>query len=208
MATPEQDQLLDHEYDGIREYDNPTPGWWHAIFAASIVFAVFYAAFWHASPMAWSVQEAWQSAQVAEYKRIFGAIGTLNADEETIQRMRGDGRMQAIAKGIFEGNCAACHARDGGGINGVNLTDNFYKNVKALPDIFTTITNGANAGAMPPWGNRLGQNERVIVAAYVANLRGTTPATPKPAEGVEIPLWPPLPPAPAPAPASPQAGAN
>lgn len=190
MATSEQDRLMDHEYDGIREYDNPTPGWWHAIFAASVVFAVFYAAFWHTSPMAWSVQEAWEADQVAEYKRIFGQIGQLNPDEETIQRMRGDTRMMAIAKGTFESNCAACHARDGGGINGVNLTDNFYKNIKALPDLLTTITNGANAGAMPPWENRLSQNERIILAAYVANLRGTTPAAAKGPEGVEIPAWP------------------
>jgi cytochrome c oxidase cbb3-type subunit 3 len=190
MTASEHDKLMDHEYDGIREYDNPTPGWWHAMFAASVVFAIFYAAFWHASPMAWSVEQGWQSAQVAEYKRIFGAIGTLTPDEASIQRMRSDARMQAIAKGIFEGNCAACHARDGGGINGVNLTDDFCKNLKTLPDIFTTITDGANAGAMPPWGNRLGQNERVIVAAYVANLRGTTPGSPKAPEGVEIPPWP------------------
>ncbi|MFN7337509.1 MAG: cbb3-type cytochrome c oxidase N-terminal domain-containing protein, partial [bacterium] len=30
-------RILDHEYDGIREFDNPTPGWWHAIFFASVI---------------------------------------------------------------------------------------------------------------------------------------------------------------------------
>jgi cytochrome c oxidase cbb3-type subunit III len=186
-------RLMEHEYDGIREYDNPTPGWWHAIFIASVVFALFYAMFWHTSPMAWSVQEAWDADQVAEYKRIFGSIGTLKGDEESIQRMRADARMMAIARGTFLANCAACHAPDGGGINGVNLTDDSYKNVKALPDIFTTISKGANAGAMPAWENRLGINERVLMAAYVANLRGTTPGTARAPEGSPIPAFPAVP---------------
>ena len=34
------DQLLDHEYDGIQEYDNPCPGWWHAIFLLTVLFSV------------------------------------------------------------------------------------------------------------------------------------------------------------------------
>jgi cytochrome c oxidase cbb3-type subunit 3 len=186
----EQDRLMEHEYDGIREYDNPTPGWWHAIFLASVVFAVFYAMFWHASPMAWSVQDTWRSAEVEDYQRVFGAMGDLKADQETIQTLMADTRMLAIAKGMFEGNCAACHARDGGGINGVNLTDQFYKNIKLLPDVYTVITRGANAGAMPAWENRMGQNERVLLAAYVAMLRGTSPGAPRAAEGVEIPPWP------------------
>ena len=33
--------LLDHEYDGIREYDNPTPGWWVMLFILTIIFSVF-----------------------------------------------------------------------------------------------------------------------------------------------------------------------
>ena len=37
-----RDQLSGHEYDGIQEYDNPTPGWWVAVFAATVVFSVFY----------------------------------------------------------------------------------------------------------------------------------------------------------------------
>ena len=35
-------RLLDHEYDGIREYDNPLPRWWVGIFWATIVYAVLY----------------------------------------------------------------------------------------------------------------------------------------------------------------------
>ncbi|HET9929555.1 MAG TPA: cbb3-type cytochrome c oxidase N-terminal domain-containing protein, partial [Polyangiaceae bacterium] len=34
--------VLDHEYDGIREYDNPLPRWWVNIFWGSFVFAIGY----------------------------------------------------------------------------------------------------------------------------------------------------------------------
>ena len=37
-----RNELTGHEYDGISEYDNPTPSWWHLIFLASVVFSVFY----------------------------------------------------------------------------------------------------------------------------------------------------------------------
>lgn len=197
MTTPEQERLLDHEYDGIREFDNPTPGWWHLIFFVTVIFSVGYYVFWQHSPLAYSVQEAWEIRQTREFQKIFGAVGELKGDEETIQKMRSDERMLAIAKGMFQANCAACHAKDGGGINGVNLTDNFYKNVKVIPDIFTTITKGANNGAMPSWEQRLSTNQRVLLAAYVANLRGTSPASPKAPEGNEIPSFPAPPPPPA-----------
>jgi cytochrome c oxidase cbb3-type subunit 3 len=64
-----------------------------------------------------------------------------------------------------------------------------WKNVKVLGDVFNVITNGANNGAMPAWGNRLSQNERVILAAYVATLR-EHPVPGRAAEGVEVPPWP------------------
>lgn len=181
--------LLEHEYDGIREYDNPTPAWWHLLFVATIFFSLFYYAYYTFSPMAFSIQEKWERRQVAEYKRIFGALGELKPDQETVLKMMANGQMMAIARGIFEGNCAACHAKDGGGINGVNLTDNFYKNVKVMTDIYGVITNGANAGAMPAQA-AYSKNERLLLAAYVASLRGTKPAAPKAPEGSEIPAWP------------------
>lgn len=184
--------LMDHEYDGIQEFDNPTPGWWHIIFLASVLFSALYYFWYHMSPLSVSVEKAWQNQQLAEYKKIFGSLGELNGDLETIQKMRGDSKLMSVAQGLFESNCSACHARDGGGINGFNLTDDAYKNVKTLPDIFKTITTGANNGAMPSWSAKLTQNERVLVAAYVANLRGTTPARPRPADPAEqkIDPWP------------------
>src|SRR3954451_24423532 len=50
-AAPAEDdaiddsRLMDHAYDGIREYDNPLPGWWSAVFAATFVFAFLYFAY-------------------------------------------------------------------------------------------------------------------------------------------------------------------
>ncbi|MEK7370666.1 MAG: cbb3-type cytochrome c oxidase N-terminal domain-containing protein, partial [candidate division NC10 bacterium] len=50
MDTTDRDRLLDHEYDGIEEYDNPLPGWWVWVFWATIVFSGVYVAFYHVGP--------------------------------------------------------------------------------------------------------------------------------------------------------------
>lgn len=182
---------MQHEYDGIREYDNPTPGWWNWLFALSVFFSLVYWAVYHFDPVARTIHAQWEDAQTAEFARIFGSIGELRPDAATIVRMMHDDRMMAVARGIFAGNCAACHARDGGGISGPNLTDEKYKNIRSLEDFFHVITKGANNQAMPAWENRLSENERIILAAYAASLRGTTPATPKLSEGdISLPPWP------------------
>ncbi|UCD39351.1 MAG: cytochrome C oxidase subunit III, partial [Fidelibacterota bacterium] len=34
-----KDELFDHDFDGIQEFDNDLPGWWKALFYISIVVA-------------------------------------------------------------------------------------------------------------------------------------------------------------------------
>ncbi|MBX3378481.1 MAG: c-type cytochrome [Phycisphaeraceae bacterium] len=183
------DPLTDHEYDGIREFDNPTPGWWYWLFGASVAFSVFYLAFWHFSVAGWTIEEAWSDDQRAEFVRVFGSVGQLKTDDQSILQQIDNPQFMTIAKAAFVGNCSACHAKDGGGLVGVNLCDENYKNIKNPSDIFRVITDGANAGAMPSWKRTFSDNERVILAAYVASLRGTTPANPKAAEGQPIAPW-------------------
>ena len=53
MMEHGEERLMEHEYDGIREYDNPTPGWWHVILLVSVVFSAALQIF-STSPRCWS----------------------------------------------------------------------------------------------------------------------------------------------------------
>jgi cytochrome c oxidase cbb3-type subunit 3 len=139
--------------------------------------------------MSSSERDIWAKAQVAEYTRLFGKLGDLKNDEPTILKLQAMPDMMQVAQGMFETNCAQCHAKNGSGINGVNLTDDHYKNVRSLQDVHTVITAGAANGAMPAWRTNFSENERVLLAAYVASLRGLH-LTGRGPEGEKIAAWP------------------
>jgi|GEM_PF-1604352 len=157
-ASSEQDEfgeLLEHEYDGIREYDNPTPGWWHIIFLGSIAFGVIYFSFFTFSTMAWTPQSRLAAAQTREFEQMFAQIGELKPDEPTLLELMVDPKWMAVAQGLFATNCTSCHGAEGQGLVGPNFTDDSYKNIKVITDIPRVIRDGAANGAMPAWGNRL-----------------------------------------------------
>jgi cytochrome c oxidase cbb3-type subunit 3 len=181
---------MDHIYDGIREYDNPTPGWWHLIFLGTVFFSMVYGVFFHSSELAWTEQDTLTKEETAYFEKLFGEIGTLQGDEATILRMMNDPKWLKVGKSVFQGNCTACHGAEGGGVNGPNMTDDSYKNVKHLADVYRVITEGVVDKGMPAWRNRLQQNQRVVAAAYIASLRGTRVSGGKAAEGDVIAPWP------------------
>jgi cytochrome c oxidase cbb3-type subunit 3 len=198
MSTKPLNDLTDHEYDGIREYDNPTPGWWTGIFVATIVLCFPYFLMAHFGKWGWDVHEAHTQDVAADLKRQFGEIGDLNADEATLLRFMNDEKWLPVGEVVFRVNCVQCHGSDGAGREGggVNLTDEKYKNVKQLTDIPSVIANGAANGGMPAWRTRLHRNEIVLASCYVARMRGRNLPGRAP-EGETIPPWPAAPETPA-----------
>lgn len=186
------EKLTEHEYDGIREYDNPTPGWMHLLFIGTVVFSVFYAAFWHFSEFAWDIHESYESEVASYYAILFQDVGDLKPNEETILRVMHDPDMtqfRPVAQAVFAGKCASCHGAAGQGGTGPNLTDESYLNVRSLEEVAAVIADGAKNGAMPSWRGKLHPNQIVLLAGYVASMRGQDLPGKAP-EGEAIAPWP------------------
>lgn len=183
----EEEIILDHNYDGIKELDNNLPPWWLYGFYASIIFAGIYLARYHVFDGAtqkeeYLVEVAEAKAAVEEYKK--NAKGLIDAN--TVELLTGEEDINA-GKAIFSGNCAACHKIDGGGGIGPNLTDSYWILGGGIKNVFNTISEGGRAGkGMVAWKTDLKPEEMAQVASYVLSLHSTTPADPKEPEGE---LW-------------------
>ena len=184
------DNLTDHEYDGIREFDNPTPGWWHLIFWLTIAFSFSYFVYYQLGPSGRTLDASYQAAVAENLRLRFSEIGELMPDESTLLQYMGKPEWLAVGQSTYVANCKSCHAEDGSGQVGPNLTDDHYKNVKSLTDLVAVILNGAAGQNMPAWRSRLHPNEIVLVSAYVANFRGKNLPGPRGQEGQIIPAWP------------------
>lgn len=193
-ASQAIDELTGHNYDGIQEYDNPTPGWWYAVFVATIIFGGFYLLVYHLAVPPLSTRHA--TAEARHLDMQFAELNTLETGEPKILAIMNEDAWLERGSTIFSASCAICHSADGSGLIGPNLTDEKYKNISELMDITNLVTNGTDNGSMPAQKNLLNENEIALVTAYVASLRGkdlpTNPNVDPSYTGVPIEPWPTL----------------
>lgn len=186
-AVPVEDEdriMTDHNYDGIVELDNNLPPWWKAGFYLGIVFAVIYLFRFHilsieplsAEEYTIEMNEAEQSVQA------YLATAKDLVDENNVVALADAGALEAGAK-IFAANCAVCHAGDGGGGVGPNLTDAYWKHGGSITDVFKTVKYGVPTMGMISWKDNLRPGEIQEVSSYILTLVGTQPANPKDPEG-------------------------
>jgi len=147
-----------HEWDGIKELDNPLPRWWLIVWYACIAASVAY---WVLFP-AWPTLTGYTPGILGQSDRVNvandmkalaaqrGAEGVMleNASLDEIEKTP---HLQAYAlaagQAIFGDNCAPCHGQGGAGGKGyANLRDDVWLWGGQLADIQQTITHGIRSG--------------------------------------------------------------
>lgn len=192
MSNDQNEKLLEHEADGIREFDNDLPRWWLYGFYFTIVMSVIYMFYYHVyTGPDWNIlwygargSEAEYAAQLKDAEVMMANAPKAKKEPLVLLTDR-----ESLAKGaeIFNGTnnlCYTCHREDLGGQVGPNLTDDYWIHGCSLEQIVDNITSGFPEKGMLPYGsgNKLTDRELMQVASYIISKKGTNPPDPKPIE--------------------------
>jgi cytochrome c oxidase cbb3-type subunit 3 len=182
-----------HEWDGIKELNNPLPRWWVLVFYATIVWAIGY---WVALP-AWPMLTDYTKGMLGYSERA--AVNAAVAADKAAQSKWNEAIAKAsladvnkspellnfsmaVGKAAFANNCAGCHGRGAqGGPGYPNLNDDNWLWGGTLDEINQTILYGVRNGSdkargggstagMPERASVLKPDQIGDVAEYVLSL--------------------------------------
>ena len=185
----ENDVMLEHDYDGIKELDNVLPPWWVGLFAIGVIFAVVYMVRFHV--IGDYTQEEEYLTEMADKDKEVEAYLKTAPDQMDMDKvvLLTDASALAEGKKIYDANCIACHRPDGGGAIGPNLTDDHWILGGGIKNVFNTLMEGGRPGkGMIPWKDQIKPTDLQKLASYVLSLQGSNPADPKPTEP-EAKVW-------------------
>ena len=182
-----------HEWDGIKELNNPLPRWWLWIFYLTVIWSVGY----------WVVYPSWPTLSGEGYRG--GTVGAFEwtqyqklADEQqeildrragylekfsdaSFEKVMNDPELYAFAvaggKAAFKDNCATCHGTGGAGAPGYpNLNDDDWIWGGDIGNLYVTIKYGirmhdeGRQSMMPSYGDMFSREDIDAVADYVVKL--------------------------------------
>lgn len=180
-----------HTYDGIREYDNPMPGWWVGLFWVTVLWAPVYMLGVHAFDWIddYGDDFAEAGAELEETRALYAATGpAFKTDPGALREYAADAQMAEAGAASFATICAACHGQAGEGTIGPNLADEYWLHGADPEAVWTSIAEGFPTAGMPPMKDQLGEEERAQVMAFVYSLQGTDPPNPKAPQGEPTPI--------------------
>ena len=179
----DQDHLLDHNYDGIQEYDNPLPRWWLALFWATIIFTPLYILYFHFGGGMLEL-ERYDQEMIAFYdKQAEQLLALGEITENTLVDLMADQSMMNGGKKIYQAKCATCHGMFGEGGIGPNLTDDYWLHGGQLMDVYKTVRDGVPAKGMLAWERQLRPAELMAVSSFVGTMLDSEPPNPKAPQG-------------------------
>ncbi|WP_376874586.1 cytochrome-c oxidase, cbb3-type subunit III [Albirhodobacter sp. R86504] len=191
-----QPSTTGHEWDGIKELNNPLPRWWLWTFYACVVWGVAYSIAMPAWPLINGATpgvlgkstRADVAAEIARYNEANGPIEAKLASVE-LTDIAQDPELSDYARNagesVFETWCAQCHgagAQGNAGLGYPNLIDDDWLWGGSIEDIHLTITHGirnteyedARLSEMPAFGRDelLEKDQIAQVVQFVQQISG------------------------------------
>ncbi len=183
-----------HEWDGLKELNNPLPRWWLWIFYVTIVWSVWYWVVYPSWPVAGGATEG--TSGYTQFNELEKSQAVINARQQvylekfegaSFEEVLADPELYAFAiaggASAFKDNCATCHGTGASGSEGYpNLNDDDWLWGGKLSDILQTIKYGIRENnfdtrfsQMPSFGEDglLSSEEIESVVGYVMTLSFT-----------------------------------
>lgn len=213
MATPKRGtekpevETTGHEWDGIRELNNPLPKWWVWVFYATIVWGVGYMLLYPSVPgvtgyFGGLIGHSQRATVERQVEAAYAAQGEIRERVETadIRAILDDPEKLhfALAGGriAFADNCVPCHGPGGAGLAGFpGLADDAWIWGGTPDAILETIRYGVRSAhletrssLMPAFGadGMLDRNQIDQVTEHVLSLSGRESDAAAAAAGAEI----------------------
>jgi len=180
--------LLDHEYDGIKELGNPPPFWLMSLFYISVIFSIAYGAYYFWLGIG--------DLQIAEYEKEVAAaqINQQNKpqgnafDENNITVFTDEENLKAGAEIFATKTCTTCHGANGeGNAIGPNLSDEYWIHGNTATELFQIVKNGVPTKGMTPFKGQLSPKQMTQVLSYIfLKIQGSNPANAKDPQGDKL----------------------
>lgn len=154
-------QLLDHDFDGIQEYDNDLPGWWKALFLITIIIAVIYVPYYH---FVGDLQDVEYQKEMGTYAEAGMGRGSFTAysspyakNNEMTPALRAE--LDKILDTSFEDQLMRAMGKAN--------ADQLAKLESAFPDVYIAYTSGGASAPAPTAPEGTGTAEQPALAAMV-----------------------------------------
>ncbi len=172
----------DHEYDGIKELDNPLPPWLKYLFYVTIIISAAYL-------ILLFVFEDDDIIQRKEYRKEIMAARAkteVAVKEESVKAAAApltQEQILAAGKVIYDKTCLVCHGKFGEGLVGPNFTDEYWIHGGKPEDLLKVINDGVIEKGMISYKSQLNPTQINNVIAYILSLQGTNPSNQKAPQG-------------------------
>jgi cytochrome c oxidase cbb3-type subunit 3 len=175
-----------HEYDGIKELDNPLPPWLKYVFYVTIIISFSYMILLVVFKDDSIIQKREYSKEMLAAKAKTEVDSKEEEAKAAIAAPLTHDQIKAAGKVVFDKICLVCHGKFGEGLVGPNFTDDYWIHGGRPEDLLKIVNEGVIDKGMLSYKSQLSPKQINQVIEYILSLQGTNPPNPKAPQGVKF----------------------